>query len=305
MFSHKESECFKALSELSNNKSPGLDGFFNEFYKVFWQDLKEIFLKCLNYSLVPNQLCDSQYKRLITLIPKSGKTTMYIFNYRPITLLNCGYKIISKVINNRIYDLLPKLVNYNQSGFIRGRNIGDNIQLMFDIIDYANRKKVPGAVLSIDLCKAFDSLKWSFIFEMLKLYGFGSKIINWIKILYKKSKCQVINNNYLSHFFDIKKGVRQGNPFSPTIFVLCIEYLAVMLRQSKDYQGFEIEHHCFKGSLFADDTVIYLNGNSSQFKCVFDILDYFGKEFGCKVNLSKSYAFYIGSSMGKNLNFFV
>ena len=103
---------------------------------------------------------------------------MYISNYRPITLLNCDYKIISKVINNRIYGLLPKLVNYNWSGFISGRNIGDNIRLMFDIIDYANRKKVPGAVLSIDLCKAFDSLKWSFIFEMLKLYGFGSKIIN-------------------------------------------------------------------------------------------------------------------------------
>ena len=68
-----------------------------------------------------------------------------------------------------------------------------------------------------------------------------------------------------------------------------------MLRQSKDY----LEHHCFKVSLFADDTVIYLNGNSSQFKCVFDILDYFGKKSGCKVNLSKSYAFYIGSSMGK------
>ena len=173
--------------------------------KVFWQDLKEIFLKCLNYSLIANQLCDSRYEGLITLIPKPGKNTMYIFNYRPITFLNCDYKISSKVINNRIYGLLPKLVNYNQSGFIRGRNISDNVRLMLDIIDYANRKKVSGAVLSIDLYKAIDSLKWSFIFEMLKLYGFGSKIINWIKILYKKPKSRVINNNYLSHFFDIKK----------------------------------------------------------------------------------------------------
>ena len=87
------------------------------------------------------------------------------------------------MINNRIYGLLPKLVNYIQSGFLSDRNIGDNIRLMFDIIDYANRKKVPEAVLSIDLCKAFDSLKWLFIFKMLKLYGFGSKIINWIKNL--------------------------------------------------------------------------------------------------------------------------
>ena len=113
---------------------------------------------------------------------------MHISNYRPVTLLNCDYKIISKVINNRIYGLLPKLVKYNQSGFISGRNINNNIRLMFTIIDYANRKKVLGAVLSIDLCKAFDSLKWSFIFEMLKLYGFGSKIINWIKKSYTKNR---------------------------------------------------------------------------------------------------------------------
>ena len=118
-----ESECFKALSELSkNSKSLGLHVFSFEFYKTFWQDLKEIFLKCLNYSLVANQPCDSQYEGLITLIPKSGKNIMYIFNYGPITLLNCDYKIISKVINNRIYCLLPKLINYDQSG-LRGRNL--------------------------------------------------------------------------------------------------------------------------------------------------------------------------------------
>ena len=80
------------------------------------------------------------------------------------------------MINNRIYGLLPKLVNYSQSGFISGRNIGDNIQLMFDIIDYANRKKVPGAVFSIDLCKAFDSLKWSFIFKMLNCMDLVAKL---------------------------------------------------------------------------------------------------------------------------------
>ena len=136
-----ESECFKALSELSNNKSPGLDGFSVEFFKAFWQDLKEIFLKCLHYSLVANQLCDSQHEGLITLIPKPGKNTMYISNYRPIALLNCIYKIISKVINYKIYGLLPKLVNYNQSGFIRGRNIGDNIRLLLILLTMQIVKK--------------------------------------------------------------------------------------------------------------------------------------------------------------------
>ena len=102
------------------------------------------------------------------------------------------------MINNRLLKLLPKLVTSDQNGFIKGRNIGDNIRLMFDIIDYANHKDVPRAILSIDLCKAFDSLNWSFIFAMLKSYGFGNNIINWIKILYKQPKCCIVNNNFLS-----------------------------------------------------------------------------------------------------------
>ena len=236
---------------------------------------------------------------MITLIPKPGKDCMNVSNYRPITLLNCDYKIISKVINNRLYRFLPKLINADQNGFVKGRNIGDNIRLIFDIIDYANWKKVSGALLSVDLCKAFDSLKWPFIFKMLNLYGFGRTIINWIKILYKKTKCRNINDNNLSHFFDVKRGVRQGDPLSPTIFVLCIEYLAEMLRQSKEYQGFKSNSYCFKVLLFADDTVIYLNGNASQFnKC-------FGNKSGCKVNLNKSSAFYLGSSKGINFRPFL
>ena len=200
---------------------------------------------------------------------------------------------------------MPKLINADQNGFVKGRNIGDNIRLMFDIIDYANWKNVSGAVLSVDLRKAFDSLKWPFIFKMLSLYGFGRTIINWIKILYKKPKCRFINDNNLSHFFDVKRGVRQGDPLSPTIFILCIEHLAEILRQSKEYQGFKINSHCFKVSLFADDTVIYLNVNASQFNYVFDILKYFGNKSGCKVNLDKSSAFYLGSSKGINFRPFL
>ena len=123
--------------------------------------------------------------------------------------------------------------------------------------------------------------------------------------MYKKTKCRIINDNNLSHFFDVKRGVRQGDPLSLTIFVLCIEYLAEMLRKSKEHQGFKINSHCFKVSLFAYDTVIYLNGNASQFNYVFDILKYFGNKSGCKVNLNKSSAFYLGSSKGINFRPFL
>ena len=103
----------------------------------------------------------------------------------------------------------------------------------------------------------FDSLHWSFIFAMLKSYFFGNSLINWKRILYKNPKCHVVNNNFLSPFFEVKKRVRQGDPLSPTIFILCIERFAVMLRYSRQYKGIKLNKQTFKVSLFADDVAIF------------------------------------------------
>ena len=259
-----EHECLQAISQLANNRSPGPDDFAVEFYKVFWEDIKRPFMECLKYSISTNQLCPSQYEGIITLFPRPGKNDFFAANYRPITLLNCDYKIISKVVNNRISPFLSSLVKNDQTGFIKGRHIGDNIRLMCDIIDYVNFKNIPGAVLLIDSQKAFDSLIWSFIFAILRNFGFGGFFINLIRIMYKQPKCCIINNNFLSSYFVIKRGVRQGNPLSPTICILCIEYMTLLLRQNRLYKGLVIEKHCFKVSLFADDTVVYLNSKLSN-----------------------------------------
>ena len=114
-------------------------------------------------------------------------------------------------------------------------NIENDIRLLFDIIDYANHEKMSGAVLLVDLHKAFESSNWSFIFAILKSYDFGNSLINWIRVLYKNPKCCVVNNNFLNPFFDVKKRVRLEDPLSLTNFVLCMECLAIMLRQSRQY----------------------------------------------------------------------
>ena len=154
---------------------------------------------------------------------------------------------------------------------MKARNIEDNIRLLFHIINYANHEKIPRAVLLVDLHKALDSLNWSFIFAMLKCYGFGNSLIDWIRVLYKNPKCRVVSNNFLSPLFDVKKGVKQGDPLSPTIFILCTECLAIVLRQSRQYKGITLNKQTFEISLFADDVAIIFNGSALQFNYAFDI----------------------------------
>ena len=294
-----ENECWLTLNKMSKNKAPGPDGFPAEFYITFWGELKSLFLSCIKYSIVMGELSPTQSQGIITLIPKKGKNPLSPSSYRPITLLNCDYKLISKLVNNRMKRFLKTLTHSDQSGFVKGRYIGDNIRLLFDIIDYTEFKHLPGAVLFVDFFKAFDSLKWKFLFKVLKKYGFSLATISMVKLLYKNSNCRIINNNFLSNHFDICKGVRQGDPLSPTLFILSIECLAISLRNDRIFRGIKIENHCCKLSLFADDLTIYLNGNLHQFERVFMKLDIFALASGCKVNLQKSQAIYLGSNIGK------
>ena len=141
--------------------------------------------------------------------------------------------------------------------------------MLFDIIDYTEFKQLPGDILFVDFFKAFDSLKREFLFKVLKKYGFSLATISIKKLLYENSNCRIINNNFLSYPFDICRGVRQGDPLSPTLFILSIECLAISLRNDRIFRGIKIENHSCKLSLFADDLVIYLNGSLHQFERVF------------------------------------
>ena len=120
-------------------------------------------------------------------------------------------------MNNKIDSFLDDLIEKNQNGFIEGRNIGDNICLLFDIIDKANHEKMPSAALLVNLHKAFDSLNCLF-FGYVKCYDLGDSFVHWIRILHENSKCCIANANFLSSFFDVKEGLKQGYPLSSTIF---------------------------------------------------------------------------------------
>ena len=118
----------------------------------------------------------------------------FIKNWRPLTLLNCDYKIAAKAIANRIKTVIPKLINSDQTGFLKGRFIGENIRLIDSIIKYASESNIPGLLLFIDFEKAFDSVEWSFIERTLQYFGFGPSLTRWVKTFYKKIESCVLNN---------------------------------------------------------------------------------------------------------------
>ena len=145
-----------------------------------------------------------------------------------------------------------------------------------------------GAVLSLDIYKAFDSIEWDFLTESLHCYGLDSFLIDWIKICYANCICRVTNNNWLLDTFTVGRGVRQRNLLPPPLFVLAIECLARSLRCSDSYTGILLGNKRLKISLFADNALVFLDGSVSQFKIISRELATFGSISGLVVNYTKS-----------------
>ena len=143
---------------MSNQKSPGIDGFTVEFYKFFWSDIKLYLLNSLNQAYEKGELSVSQKQGMITCLPKDGKPKEYIKNWRPISLLNVDYKLASTCISNRLQKIMNKLISNTQSGFLKGRNISECTRLINDLIESTEEQEVPGLMIMLDFEKAFDSV---------------------------------------------------------------------------------------------------------------------------------------------------
>jgi len=291
-----QKEALKALKNMKNNKSPGTDGYTAEFYKFFWGDIGTLLVRSINYGFISGNLSVTQREGIITLLPKGNKPKLFLKNWRPISLLNVAYKIASSTIADRLKNVLPIIINEDQTGFLKGRFIGENIRSLYDLILLTKLKKVPGMILLLDFEKAFDSVAWSFIQKSLSVFGFGSDIKQWVELFYKNIKSCVIVNSITSSFFGIGRGCRQGDPLSPYIFLLCAEILAIMIRKHENIKGIEINGIEFLISQYADDTSLFLDGSRKSFENTVQLLCEFEKWSGLKINLDKSEVVWVGSS---------
>ena len=287
-----------ALKYLPSNKTPGHDGLTTNFYKFFWPNIKDMLLESIKYSFHSGHLSLDQSRGIINLIPKEGKDLRYLRNWRPLTILNTDYKILTKALANRLQKVLPKLINNDQVGYIKGRYIGENTRIINDVQISATVSKFPGYIVLVDFEKAFDSIEWAFLFKCLKAYNFGSNFINWINVIYNNVLSCVGNNGFYSSYFKLTRGIRQGCPISALLFILVVETLAIKIRQEKSLHGIKINNIELKLCQLADDTTLFLKDRNSIGKA-FTILKKFELNSGLKVNMEKSTIVPIGTSKYK------
>ena len=216
-------------------------------------------------------------------------------------MLNVIYKLASAVISNILKKVLDNIINENQKGFIAGRFLGENIRLIYDVLFESKKQNIPGMLLSIDFEKAFDTVSWNFISDVLDYFNFGNSIKTWIGLFQKGSETCILQNGFISEAFNLRRGCRQGDPISPYLFILCAEILGKMVRKNKEIKGIFINGKEYKLSQYADDTQLILDGSEKSLKAALSLLKLYYTMSGLKINVDKT--LWIGSSCGSTETF--
>jgi exonuclease III len=295
-------ECKNVIKTFQNGKSPGTDGLPAEFYKIFWNDIGNLVTNAFNHAYGQGEMTTSQKQSIITLLPKKDKDTSSLSNWRPISLLNTDYKIMTKCIAVRLKTVLPSIIHKDQTGFMKNRYIGENIRLILEAIDHIEDNNLSGMLLSVDFEKAFDTVNWTFLNKTLDHFNFGMEFKRWINLFYTNITSCVINNGWSTGFFNLSRGVRQGCPISPYLFILCAEILAISLRTSNNITGIKVSDYESKLAQYADDMQLLLDGSLKSLTSSIDILTKFGESSGLKININKSEIACLGT-LRKNIPF--
>ena len=290
-----EEEVLEAILDIGPHKAPGPDGFTAVFYHKLWEDLKPEVMKEIK-DFFDRDYLDPQINHTnLCLIPKIYPPTG-MKEFRPIALCNVSYKIISKILVNRLKKHLDSIISENQNAFIPGRMISDNIVVAHEIFHSLKaRKRQATSYMAIktDITKAYDGLEWVFLKRTMEEMGFDEKWVGWIMACITTVRYSVLINGAPKGYITTERGLRQGDPLSPYLFILCAEVLSHMMNKAKldrSLLGVKISNQAppVNHLLFADDSLFFSLSNVKAARKLKDIFHKYEVASGQAINLSKS-----------------
>jgi hypothetical protein len=286
-----EKELLEVLHSFQKDKIPGPDGWTIEFFLGCYEILGQDLLKMIEDTRISGRIPQSLNSTFLALIPKTDNPET-LDDFRPISLCNCAYKIISKVIARRVKRILSERISEEQFGFLEGRQIHEAIGIAQEGLHSMKTRKLKGAVLKIDLSKAYDRVSWLYIRLLLTHLGFDVPFINWAMNCLTTASFVVLINGSTSSFFTSERGLRQGCPLSPLLFLLVAEGLNRAISEAKrlgSFPGIKISQALhLTHLLFVDDVLIFSGGSRREAEALRNILTLFSKATGMQINEGKS-----------------
>lgn len=286
----------------------GPDGLSFMFYQHCWEIIKHDLMAMFDDFYHEKLDIYRLNFAILTLIPKEPNAST-MKKFRPISLLNCSFKIFTKVLTNRLAKIMNFLISSNQSAFIKSRYILESVVTAHEVLHSVHSSNESGLILKLDYEKAFDKVNLDFLGDLLSLRGFGPQWRSWIHQITHCGSVGVRINNVEGNFFITGKGLRQGDPLSPLLFNLVVDVLTKMLMKASHHnivQGL-CEDICPGGVIslqYADDTILFSSSNFEKASNLKWILTCFEQVSGCRfLNYSKSELIPIGLDSSETVAF--
>jgi hypothetical protein len=282
-------EVFEVVKGLNRDKAPGPDGFTIAFFQDCWDMIKTDLMGVFQDFHTHSKFVKSINATFLALIPN-------LKDFWPISLVSGVYKIIAKVIANRLRRVVEKIISNPQNAFVKGRQILDSVLIANECLDSRIKSGVPGLLCKLDIEKAYDHVNWDFLLYMLRRCGFGERWCSWIAHCISSMRFSVLVNGTPSGFFSSSRGIRQGDPLSPLLFVIVMEAFSKLLSITilrGFLSGFSVGSDSngvvnISHLLFADDTLVFCGANSDYLLYLHMLLLSFEAVSGLKINLDKS-----------------
>jgi len=287
-------EVKEAVWKLDPDSAAGPDGFSGTFFRQCWEIVQEdVYKAMLDFYAgvpIPRAIASAQ----IVLIPKNNNPETFA-DFRPICLCTFISKVSTRIIATRLRKILPKLISNEQAGFVEGRSIQDNVLLAFELIQYIDKRcRGSNVVVKLDMMKAFDRVSWPFLRAVLNKFGFPIAFTNLVMNNLAATRLSILINGVSCGFFQPTRGVKQGDPLSPMLFILISEALSrslILKMGTGILSPYSTGLNCptVTHLAFADDIVIFANGSSNSLKTLVETLKQYQAGSGQSINFTKSF----------------